>query len=138
MKKIKVAVNGYGVIGKRAADAIMLQRDMQLIGVCDVATDWRIKVTNTKDIPVYAFNGNTYEKMKLANIEVALWEDMLKVEGDELYYAYLVDNQAIVIPEIIDAIRALTGIEPSAANSINATNKVLFIYPNYFKRSYLV
>lgn len=348
MKKIKVAVNGYGVIGKRVANAIMLQPDMQLIGICDVATDWRIKVANTKEIPVYAYNGETYEKMKLANIEVAgiledllkqadvvvdcapkkfgaqnaeryrkagvkfivqggekhevaghsfvaeanyesalgreatrvvscnttsivrtlsalkragllknargtllrratdpweshlngimntlvpepeipshqgpdaqsvdpdldvvtaavkvpetlshlhywtvrlsrkaskeevleafrgstrvafiqhreglsannavkelmldlgrphgdmyevaLWEDMLKVEGDELYYAYLVDNQAIVIPETIDAARALTGIETSAANSINATNKALFIYPNYFKQSYL-
>jgi glyceraldehyde-3-phosphate dehydrogenase (NAD(P)) len=51
--------------------------------------------------------------------EVALWADMLKVEGDELFYAYMVDNQAIyaytadnqaiVIPETIDAIRALTG-----------------------------
>src|SRR3546814_1531400 len=42
--------------------------------------------------------------------EVALWEDMLKVEGDELFYAYMVDNQAIVIPDTIDAIRALTGL----------------------------
>jgi hypothetical protein len=44
MKKIKVAVNGYGVIGKRVADAVALQTDMELIGTCDVATDWRIKV----------------------------------------------------------------------------------------------
>src|SRR5690606_10731576 len=35
--------------------------------------------------------------------EVALWSDMLKVEGDELFYAYMVDNQAIVIPETVDA-----------------------------------
>ena len=70
--------------------------------------------------------------------EVALWEDMLKVEGDELYYAYLVDNQAIVIPETIDAVRALTGSETSGHNSINTTNKALFIYPNYFKQAYLV
>lgn len=40
--------------------------------------------------------------------EVALWQDMLKVEADELYYAYVVDNQAIVIPETMDAIRELT------------------------------
>ncbi|MEQ9261872.1 MAG: type II glyceraldehyde-3-phosphate dehydrogenase [Owenweeksia sp.] len=59
--------------------------------------------------------------------EVALWEDMLKVEGDELYYAYLVDNQAIVIPETIDAIRALTGIEESAEKSIHKTNQSLGI-----------
>jgi glyceraldehyde-3-phosphate dehydrogenase (NAD(P)) len=41
--------------------------------------------------------------------EVALWADMLRVQGDELFYACMVDNQAIVIPETIDAIRALTG-----------------------------
>ncbi|UJH91876.1 type II glyceraldehyde-3-phosphate dehydrogenase [Antarcticibacterium sp. 1MA-6-2] len=59
--------------------------------------------------------------------EVALWEDMLKVQGDELFYAYVVDNQAIVIPETIDAIRALTGIEMDGAKSITRTNKTLGI-----------
>ncbi len=59
--------------------------------------------------------------------EVALWEDMLKVVGDELFYAYVVDNQAIVIPETIDAIRALTGIESDGKKSINKTNKSLGI-----------
>lgn len=54
--------------------------------------------------------------------EVALWQDMLKVVGDELFYAYVVDNQAIVIPETIDAIRALTGIEKNAEKSIKKTN----------------
>lgn len=59
--------------------------------------------------------------------EVALWEDMLKTEGDELFYAYVVDNQAIVIPETIDAIRALTGMETSAEISIEKTNTSLGI-----------
>lgn len=59
--------------------------------------------------------------------EVALWADMLKVEGDELFYAYMVDNQAIVIPETIDAIRALTGRERDAARSIAATDRSLGI-----------
>jgi len=59
--------------------------------------------------------------------EVALWEDMVKVVGDELFYAYLVDNQAIVIPETIDAIRALTEIEPIAQMSIEKTNLSLGI-----------
>jgi len=57
--------------------------------------------------------------------EVALWQDMLKVEGNELFYAYVVDNQAIVIPETIDAIRALTGLETQAKKSIEKTNKSL-------------
>lgn len=63
--------------------------------------------------------------------EVALWQDMLKVQGDELFYAYIVDNQAIVIPETIDAIRALTGIEKKSENSIRKTNKSLGIRQNF-------
>jgi len=27
--------------------------------------------------------------------EVALWSDMLRVQGDELFYAYMVDNQGV-------------------------------------------
>lgn len=59
--------------------------------------------------------------------EVALWEDMLKVEGEELFYAYMVDNQAIVIPETIDAIRALAQPGVNAADSIARTNRALGI-----------
>ncbi len=59
--------------------------------------------------------------------EVALWSDMLKVEGDELFYAYMVDNQAIVIPDTIDAIRALTDRERDAERSIAATDRSLGI-----------
>ena len=44
MEKIRVAINGYGVIGKRVADAVHLQEDMELVGVCDVITDWRIQM----------------------------------------------------------------------------------------------
>jgi len=49
------------------------------------------------------------------------------VVGDELFYAYVVDNQAIVIPETIDAIRALTGIEMDGTKSILKTNQSLSI-----------
>jgi glyceraldehyde-3-phosphate dehydrogenase (NAD(P)) len=59
--------------------------------------------------------------------EVALWSDMLRVQGDELFYAYMVDNQAIVIPETIDAIRALTSSVQDANESIARTNAVLGI-----------
>lgn len=59
--------------------------------------------------------------------EVALWADMLKVEGDELFYAYMVDNQAIVIPETIDAIRALTGSIREPGSSIAKTDAALGI-----------
>lgn len=64
--------------------------------------------------------------------EVALWKDMLTVQGDELFYAYLVDNQAIVIPETIDAIRALTGIEQNAEASIRKTNESLGVKQKFY------
>ena len=54
MSKIKVALNGYGVIGKRIADAIALQPDMELVGVSDVVSDWRIKVAGIKKYPLFA------------------------------------------------------------------------------------
>ena len=57
--------------------------------------------------------------------EVALWVDMLRVQGDELFYAYMVDNQAIVIPETIDAIRALAGRITDPAASIAMTDASL-------------
>ena len=41
---IKVAVNGYGVIGKRVADAVTQQADMVLTGVCDIAGDWPLLI----------------------------------------------------------------------------------------------
>jgi len=59
--------------------------------------------------------------------EVALWSDTLKVEGEELFYNYMVDNQAIVIPESVDAIRALSGREREARASIERTNAALGI-----------
>jgi glyceraldehyde-3-phosphate dehydrogenase (NAD(P)) len=59
--------------------------------------------------------------------EVALWADMLRVQGDELFYAYMVDNQAIVIPETIDAVRALAGTVRGANESIVRTNTALGI-----------
>jgi glyceraldehyde-3-phosphate dehydrogenase (NAD(P)) len=59
--------------------------------------------------------------------EVGLWEDSLALLGDELFYNYQVYNQAIVVPETIDAIRALTGIEREASVSIQKTDRSLGI-----------
>ena len=40
-RRVRVVVNGYGVIGMRVADAITLQGDMELVGVADVTSDHR-------------------------------------------------------------------------------------------------
>ncbi len=57
--------------------------------------------------------------------EVALWEDILTVNGNEAYYTYQVYNEAIVVPENIDAIRALTGIVKVGAESMRITDETM-------------
>jgi glyceraldehyde-3-phosphate dehydrogenase (NAD(P)) len=66
--------------------------------------------------------------------EVALWEDALTVAGTEAYYTYQVDNEAIVIPETIDAVRALAGSVRSGAESIRMTNESLGIRQEFLRR----
>ena len=63
--------------------------------------------------------------------EVALWEDILKVAGNELFYTYTVDNQAVVIPENIDAIRALCGGAETGAESMAITDESLGIRSDF-------
>ena len=63
--------------------------------------------------------------------EVAIWEDILTVQGNELFYTYTVDNQAVVIPENIDAIRALAGTITDAAESIRRTNEALGVRQDF-------
>lgn len=67
--------------------------------------------------------------------EVAVWEDSLAVDRDEIYLTYQVHNEAIVIPENIDAIRALTGIELEPSRSIQKTDRSLGIVKNFFPAS---
>ncbi len=78
MKKTRVAVNGYGVIGKRVADAVLLQTDMELVGVCDVSNDWRIKMALKKKYKVFSADAAALTLMQENGIEVSgLLEDML-------------------------------------------------------------
>jgi glyceraldehyde-3-phosphate dehydrogenase (NAD(P)) len=70
-RKVRVAVNGYGVIGKRVADAIALQDDMSVAGISDVATDWRIRVAEERGFPVYASSAEAAAAMRTTGISVA-------------------------------------------------------------------
>lgn len=66
--KVKVAVNGYGVIGKRIVDAVVAQDDMELVGVADVVSDWRIKVALEKGYPLFASTTEAAERMRAEGI----------------------------------------------------------------------
>lgn len=78
-QKIRVVVNGYGVIGKRIADAVVAQEDMELVGVVDISNDWRIKVAVEKGYPVFASNPEAADLMRAAGIPLAgTLDDLLK------------------------------------------------------------
>src|SRR5437899_7173810 len=66
-----VGVNGFGVIGKRVADAVSKQSDMKLIGVSDVAGDYRVKLGQMKGYQIYASVPEKLPDMKKAGVEVA-------------------------------------------------------------------
>ncbi|MGE3841894.1 MAG: type II glyceraldehyde-3-phosphate dehydrogenase [Vicinamibacterales bacterium] len=68
--RVLVGVNGYGVIGKRVADAVRMQPDMELVGVCDVAADYRIKTADVLALPIYAVDSETLARMKDAGVPV--------------------------------------------------------------------
>ena len=67
----RVAVNGYGVIGKRVADAVTLQQDMELVGVADVVTDYRIRLAVERGYPVYAATDDARAEMEAERVPVA-------------------------------------------------------------------
>ncbi|HJY62688.1 MAG TPA: type II glyceraldehyde-3-phosphate dehydrogenase [Ignavibacteria bacterium] len=78
-KKIKAAVNGYGVIGKRVADAIKIQPDMELVGVADVVSDYRVKAAVVLGLPVYASLSEKSNEMRDSGIPiVGNLDDLLK------------------------------------------------------------
>ncbi len=67
----RVAVNGYGVIGKRVADAVTLQDDMELIGVADVVSDYRIRLAVERGYAIYAATDEAGDAMEAAGVPVA-------------------------------------------------------------------
>ena len=77
-KRVLVAVNGYGVIGKRVADAVATQEDMQLVGVADVLTDWRVRVAVGRGIPLFGATADSAQAMRRSGLAVAgTLEDLL-------------------------------------------------------------
>ena len=76
--KVKVVVNGYGTIGKRVADAIRLQPDMELIGVAKTSPNYEAFAAVKKGIRLFVPE-TELERFKSAGIPVAgTIEEMLR------------------------------------------------------------
>ena len=65
---VRVAVNGYGVIGKRVADAVRLQSDMALAGVADVVTDYRVQTAIELNVPLFGATEEAVGAMRHAGL----------------------------------------------------------------------
>jgi len=76
---VDVAVNGYGTIGKRVADAVELQDDMQLVGVAKTKPNFEAQGAVENGYPLYAAVDERAEEFDEAGIEIAgTVEEMLE------------------------------------------------------------
>jgi glyceraldehyde-3-phosphate dehydrogenase (NAD(P)) len=78
---IKVGVAGYGVIGQRLADGVALQKDMELVGVADVAPTLAVRALKEKGMPYDFYNAlpENEELLKGAGIPTSgTMEDLVK------------------------------------------------------------
>ncbi len=57
--------------------------------------------------------------------EVCIWSESITVQEKELYFFQGIHQEAITIPENVDAIRAMMGLESDGAKSVEKTNKAL-------------
>src|SRR5438552_281656 len=78
----KIAVNGYGTIGKRVADAVTLQDDMRLAGVAKTKPDFEAKLAVRKGYAVYASNKEALAKFEKAGVKAAGVLDDLVRDAD--------------------------------------------------------
>lgn len=76
--------------------------------------------------------GSTAEVMEYARdigrprgdlFEIAVWKESLNIVEGELYYMQAIHQESDVVPENVDAIRAMLEMESDAAQSIERTNK---------------
>ena len=60
--------------------------------------------------------------------EIFVWEDGVKLDGDTLYYFQAIHQESDVIPENVDAIRALMGTEADWRVSVAKTDAAISAY----------
>ena len=62
---IKVAINGYGTIGKRVADAVDAQDDMVVVGVTKTGPSFGCDLAVKKGFPLYCTFAVSYTHQTL-------------------------------------------------------------------------
>ncbi|EMA48934.1 glyceraldehyde-3-phosphate dehydrogenase [Halococcus morrhuae DSM 1307] len=79
---LSVGVNGYGTIGKRVADAVVAQPDMELVGVAKTRPNYEAERAVANGYPLYAAIEERAEKFDAADIDLAGLVEELVEEAD--------------------------------------------------------
>ena len=64
--------------------------------------------------------------------EIALWEDSVVESGNDIMFAINIPQEAVTIPETLDAVRAAMGMQATREEGTAETNRYLGI--GKFKR----
>ena len=68
---LTVAINGYGTIGKRVADAIRVQPDMAVSGVVKTTPDHGATLANERDFPLFVPREADLDTFRTAGLDVS-------------------------------------------------------------------
>jgi len=69
--KAKVAINGYGTIGKRVADAVAAQDDMEIVGVLRPNRVFEARIAKEKGYDIYTPSEENIAEFKKSKIDVS-------------------------------------------------------------------
>ncbi len=78
----QVAINGYGTIGKRVADAVRRQPDMEVLGVAKTRPNFEAETAVEKGFPLYAAVAEREHLFDEAGLEIAGPVEDLVAEAD--------------------------------------------------------
>ncbi len=121
------------MITMRLSENTTKQRILDILGgtprIATVSSD-QSGITSTAEIIEVARDmgrprGDIYENV--------VWEESIDVRGNEVSLIQAIHQEAIVVPENIDAIRAITGIEKDWRRSIAKTDSTLGIVKAFAK-----
>ncbi len=77
---VKVAINGYGTVGKRIADAVDQQKDMEIVGVSKRTPTYEAELAAEKGFPFYAASDKYLKAFDEKDIPVeGMFDEMLEV-----------------------------------------------------------
>jgi len=80
--KAKVAINGYGTIGKRVADAVAAQDDMEIVGVVKTRPSFEARIAKEKGYDIYTPSEDNIAEFNKSKIDVSGTLKQLLEEAD--------------------------------------------------------